>query len=152
MLWQRLGRAVRSITFVAGGALAVSMVLFLRSESLELAPDLVGALQVAWLALFYALGAGALLELVALSRPLRRPGRALAWALGLSGLAAFLAGLGFLAYVAVVAIADANRDDAPGEEANGVHAAILVDLPNAAASPRADPRGGASASRRERGA
>jgi hypothetical protein len=155
MLWQRLDRLVRSITFVGGGALAVSTVLFLRSESLELAPDLVGALQIGWLALFYALASTALLQLVAVFRPLRRPGRVLAWALGVSVLAALLAGLAFLAYVAIVAVADANRDDTPSDETNGTHAAVLVTLPNAAnaaSGPRADPRGGALAPRRERGA
>lgn len=110
----RLDALLRTLLAVAGGALAVSLLLFLDSDSLELDAGLVGALQLSWLSLFYALAASAGVQFLALfgaptgaRRPLKR------LLLG-TGFAAFLIGLALLAYVAVVALAGANAG-APDE-------------------------------------
>jgi hypothetical protein len=102
----RLATPIHVLLAVAGGALAVSLALFLGSDSLELDAGLVGALQLAWLALFYALGAGVALRFVALLGEPRLLKRLLAG----TAFAAFLVGLALLAYVSVVALASANAD------------------------------------------
>ena len=113
----RLDALLRTVLAVAGGALAVSLLLFLDSDSLELDASLVGALQLSWLALFYALAAAAGAQFVALPGVSTGARGALNRALVGTGFAALLAGLGLLAYVSVVALAGANADspDAPRE-------------------------------------
>ena len=48
----RLDALIRTLLAVGGGALAVSLLLFLGSDSLELDAGLVAALQLSWLLLF----------------------------------------------------------------------------------------------------
>ena len=148
---ERAQAVIRSIYLLSGGALAVSLAIFLRSESLELGADLVVALQASWALLFYSLAAAALAEFLGVSD--ERP-RAARFFLR-TGLAGLVAGLALLAYVSAVALADSNAEDEDDQQA--VHAsatapsAFLVELPNAAGS-RPDPGSGALAPRRERGA
>ena len=101
-----LDKLLRTLLAVAGGALAVSLFLFLGSDSLELDAGIVGALQLSWLALFYALAAAAGTRFLALFGERRRLERLLAG----TAFAAFLAGLALLAYVSVVALASANAE------------------------------------------
>jgi hypothetical protein len=112
---ERLDKLIRTIYAVGGAAAALSMVLFLRSESLELGPDLVIALQLCWLLLFYAVGAAAATQFLALFEapsPVRRLLRRIFVG---TAFFAFLLGLIVLAYVSVVALADANSEDEPQE-------------------------------------
>ncbi len=104
----RLDALLRTILAVAGGALAVSLLLFLDSDSLELDADLVGALRLSWLCLFYALAALPGVQLLALFGPAPGTRRLLKRLLVGSGFAAFVLGLALLAYVSVVALAGAN--------------------------------------------
>lgn len=104
----RLEALLRTVLAVAGGALAVSLLLFLGSDSLELDPGLVGALQLSWLCLFYALAATASLQFLALFGPPAGARRGLKRLLVATAFAAVLAGLALLAYVSVVALAGAN--------------------------------------------
>lgn len=95
---------------MGGGALAASTVIFLRSESLELSADLVAVLQLSWIALFYALAAGATAQFLALFEtpsPMRSRVRRILVTTAFLGL---VAGLVLLALVSVVALADANAD------------------------------------------
>lgn len=107
---------IRSIYLLSGGALAVSLAIFLRSESLELATDLVVTLQVSWALLFYSLAAAVLAEFLGVSDA--RP-RAARFFLRTS-LVGLVAGLVLLAYVSAVALADSNADDEGDQQA--VHA------------------------------
>jgi hypothetical protein len=112
---ERLDKLIRTIYAVGGGAAALSMAIFLRSESLELGPDLVVALQGCWLLLLYAVGAGAATQFLMLFEGPSAARRLLRRVLVASGFLAFLLGLVVLAYVSVVALADANSDDLPQE-------------------------------------
>jgi hypothetical protein len=106
-----LDKLSRAIYAVGGGALAVSAALFLRSESLELAADLVAALQLSWILLFYALAACAAAQFLSLfgdASPMRSRLRRI---LGVTGFLGFIAGLALLAWVSVVALAEANTDE-----------------------------------------
>lgn len=107
----RLDILIRTLLAVGGGALAVSLVLFLDSDSLELDAGLVGALQLSWLALFYSLGAAAGVQALALLGPPEGARRRLQRLLVATAFAAFVAGLAALAYVSLVALAGANSDD-----------------------------------------
>ena len=107
----RLDALIRTFLAAGGGALAVSLVLFLNSDSLELDAGLVAALQLAWLALFYVLAACAGIELLALFGPPAGARRHLKRVLVGTAFAAFLVGLALLAYVSLVALAGANSDD-----------------------------------------
>jgi hypothetical protein len=110
----RLQALLGTLLIAGGGALAVSLTLFLGSDSLQLDAGLVGALQASWLSLFYTLAAGAGVQFLALFGPPAGPRRLLRRLLVGSAFAAFLVGLALLAYVAVVALAGANA--APAEE------------------------------------
>jgi hypothetical protein len=112
---ERLHALIRTLYAVGGGALAVSMAIFLRSESLELGPDLVGALQVAWLSLFYALGACAVVQVTRLFYAESRVRSLIARLVGATAFLAFLLGLVMLAYVSAVAIGEANSPDTTQE-------------------------------------
>lgn len=114
----RLDALLRTLLAVAGGALAVSLVLFLGSDSLELDPGLVGALQFSWLALFYAVAAAAGAQFLSLFGEHRRLERLLAG----TAFAAFLVGLALLAYVSAVALASASADY--GDDAQETRSAI----------------------------
>ena len=113
---ERLDKLISTIYAVGGGALAVSLAIFLRSESLELGADLVAALQVSWAALFYALAAGAVVQFLRLFGPPAGMRRLLQRIFLASGFLAFLLGLAMLAYVCAVALGDANAEDAPASQ------------------------------------
>ena len=111
----RLDSLIRTLLAVGGGALALSLYLFLNSDSLELDAGLVGALQLSWVSLFYVLAACGGMEFLALLGPPAGARRHLKRILAGTAFAAFLAGLALLAYVSVVALASANAgypDDA----------------------------------------
>lgn len=107
----RLDHLTRTLLAVAGGALAVSLFLFLNSDSLELDAGLVGALQLAWVSLFYVLGACGGIELLALFGPPAGARLHVKRILVGTAFAAFLIGLALLAYVSLVALAGANSGD-----------------------------------------
>jgi hypothetical protein len=65
----RLHALLRTLLLVGGGALALSLNIFLNSDSLELDAGLVGALQISWFLLFYLLAAGAGVQFLALFGP-----------------------------------------------------------------------------------
>lgn len=113
----RLDSLIRTLLAVAGGALAVSLYLFLNSDSLELDAGLVGALQLAWVSLFYVLAACGSIEFLALFGEPAGARRHLKRILAGTAFAAFLVGLALLAYVSLVALAGANsgEDDVPRE-------------------------------------
>jgi hypothetical protein len=123
----RLDGLIRTFLAVGGGALAVSLLLFLGSDSLELDAGLVGALQLSWLLLFYVLAATAGLQLLALLGPPAGARRLLKRLLLATAFAALVLGLAALAYVSVAALAGANADKPP-DDAQHTH---LVLLPNA---------------------
>lgn len=112
---EKVDALIRTLLALGGGALAVSLVLFLRSESLELDAGLVAALQLAWLALFYVLGAGTAVRFLALFGPPTRVRRLLNRLLVGTASVALLLGLALLAYVSAVALADANAEDTSQE-------------------------------------
>lgn len=113
----RLDPLVRTLLAVGGGALALSLYLFLNSDSLELDPGLVGALQLSWVSLFYVLAACGGIEFLALFGPPAGARRHLKRVLLGTAFAAFLIGLALLCYVSLVALAGANSgdDDIPQE-------------------------------------
>jgi hypothetical protein len=147
----RVDGLIRAIYLLGGGALAVSLALFLRSESLELDGDLVLALQASWALLFTSLAAAAVAQFLLISDGWPASARLFL----VSGLVAFVGGLALLAFVSLVALGEANSED-DGDEQD-VHAVLyrpapcLVDLPNAAGA-RPHPGSGALAPRRGRGA
>lgn len=118
----RLDTLIRTLLAVGGGALAVSLLLFLDSDSLELDAGLVAALQLSWLALFYVLGASAGVQFLALLGPPAGLRRWLERLLVASALAGFVIGLALLAYVSVIALAGANSDasDLPEETRSAI--------------------------------
>lgn len=122
----RLQALTRTFLAAGGGALAVSLLLFLGSDSLELDAGLVGALQLSWLLLFYVLAASAGLQFLALSGPPAGARRLLERGLVATAFAALLLGLAALAYVSVVALAGANADQPPDDAQH----TNLVLLPN----------------------
>ena len=113
----RLDQLIRTLLAVGGGALALSLYLFLNSDSLELDPGLVGALQLSWVSLFYVLAACGGMEFLALFGPPAGARRHLKHILAGTAFAAFLIGLALLCYVSLVALAGANSgdDDIPQE-------------------------------------
>ena len=148
---ERVDGLIRAIYLLGGGALAVSLALFLRSESLELDGDLVLVLQASWALLFYSLGATAVAQFLLISDGWPRSARLFL----VTGLVACVGGLALLAFVSLVALNEANSEDQGDEQ--DVHAVLhrpapfLVDLPNAAGA-RPHPGSGAFAPRRGRGA
>ena len=112
----RLHALLRTLFLAGGGALALSLRLFLDSDALELDAGLVGALQMSWLLLFYVLAAGAGVQFLALFGPPAGLRRWVKRLLVATGFAAFVIGLALLAYVSVLALAGANADvDSPQE-------------------------------------
>ena len=120
----RLDSLIRTLLAVGGGALALSLYLFLNSDSLELDAGLVGALQLSWVSLFYVLAACGGIALLGLFGAPAGPRRHLKRILVGTAFAAFLIGLALLCYVSLVALAGANSgdDDMPQE----THAALQV--------------------------
>ncbi len=112
---ERLDKLIWTIHAVSGGALAVSTVIFLRSESLELSADLVAVLQLSWIALFYAIAAGATAQFLALFDTPSALRSRLRRILVTSAFLGLLVGLVLLALVCVVALADANTEEAVPE-------------------------------------
>ena len=119
---ERLDTLIRMLLAVGGGALAVSLFLFLDSDSLELDAGLVGALQLSWVSLFYVLAACGGMEFLALFGPPAGVRRHLKRVLVGTAFAAFLIGLALLCYVSLVALAGANSgdDDNPQETRSAV--------------------------------
>lgn len=118
----RLDSLIRTLLAVGGGALALSLYLFLNSDSLELDAGLVGALQLSWVSLFYVLAACGGMEFLALLGPPAGARRHLKRILAGTAFAAFLVGLALLCYVSLVAVAGANSgdDDIPQETRSAV--------------------------------
>jgi hypothetical protein len=118
---KRIDTIAKSALLISGGALTVSVGIFLRADRPKLLPGLLSILQFSWYALFYCLIAFVfvmgfmVLAAYVLGERWRRklnnesvdasgwpPSLSLmAWFFGITGLMAFLIGLGCLAYVAV---------------------------------------------------
>ncbi len=118
----RLDTLMRMLLAVSGGALALSLFVFLNSDSLELDAGLVGALQLSWVSLFYVLAACGGIGFLDLFGPPAGARRHLKRVLVGTAFAAFLIGLALLCYVSLVALAGANSgdDDYPQETRSAV--------------------------------
>jgi hypothetical protein len=118
---KRIDTIARSVFLISGGALTVSLSIFLKTDRPKLSASLLPVLQLSWYALFYCLVAFVLVMVFMVlaayffgerwRRRLRdktidasgwSPRLSfVAWFFGITGMIGFLVGLGCLAYVAV---------------------------------------------------
>jgi hypothetical protein len=124
---QRVDTLVKAIFVLSGGALTISIGIFLRTGAQQLSADLAQLLQKSWWLLFYSLAACATVFFlmicqgyrlaalwedafnsgdneIAASRLLQAM-RIINWSLGVTGFLSFIVGLALLAYVSVVTVA-----------------------------------------------
>jgi hypothetical protein len=123
---QRVDTLVKAIFVLSGGALTISIGIFLRSGAPQLSNALTELLQKSWWLLFYSLAASATVLFVMICQGYWYASmweksfiagdneieqtrtltifRIVNWMLGISGFIAFLVGLGLLAYVSVAAV------------------------------------------------
>jgi hypothetical protein len=124
---QRVDTFIKALLVLAGGALTVSIGVFLRPDAPYLDSGQALYLRRAWGLIFYSLAAEASLMAVMIvqgywesstwlkgarsrrERGLRLLVQVVNWFLGASGFLAFLVGLGFLAYVSATAITSQPR-------------------------------------------
>ena len=123
---QRVDTLIKSVLVLSGGALTISIGIFLREKAPHLNDELMHVLQFSWGLIFYALAASVIVtffmicqgyyfgelwkkmlgsgeDAISKNRVLF-VSRVLNWFFGITGLIAFLAGLGALAYVSIKAI------------------------------------------------
>lgn len=127
----RVDTLVKSIFVMSGGALTISIGVFLRNEAPPLDMTLVARLQCSWALLFFSLAASAVVLFTMIlqgyrisalwqnaqktgnneieSSPFLKVSRMVNWLFGVSGFLSFLVGLGLLAYVSVAAIGSPNN-------------------------------------------
>ena len=123
---QRVDTLIKSILVLSGGALTISIGIFLRDGAPTLEPKYMHVLQYSWALIFYAMASSALVlfcmvcqgyyfgELwkVRLETGVNRiagnkillTSRVLNWLFGVSGFVSFIGGLGALAYVSIMAV------------------------------------------------
>jgi hypothetical protein len=131
---QRVDTLIKAIFVLSGGALTISIGLFLRSGAPQLSEALIRVLQQSWWLLFYSLAASATVLAIMIFQGYRyvalwkkafnensgqisdsfllKLTRIANWSLGVTGFTAFLIGLALLAYVSVTAMF-ANSDMPP---------------------------------------
>jgi hypothetical protein len=120
---QRVDTLVKAILVLSGGALTISIGIFLRTGAPQLSADLVRILQQSWWLLFYSLAASATVLFIMIFQGYRYAAewekafsagddkiakslflqltRIINWVLGVTGFVGFLVGLAMLAYVSV---------------------------------------------------
>ena len=123
---QRVDTLVKSVFVISGGALTISIGVFLRNEAPKLTPRLTELLQYSWYLLFFSLAAAALVLFIMIAQGyyigelwnkaqktgvneiegsvLLKISRAANWCFGIAGFVSFLVGLMMLAFVSVTAI------------------------------------------------
>ncbi|HCW89247.1 MAG TPA: hypothetical protein DHU56_04210 [Marinobacter sp.] len=123
---QRIDTLIKSILVLSGGALTISIGIFLRPGAPDLEKQLLPVLQVSWGLIFYAMASAALVLFIMICQGYclgelwkrkQRTGidsiqgnrlllffRYLSWCFGTTGFISFLSGLGALAYVSILAI------------------------------------------------
>lgn len=123
---QRVDTLVKAIFVLSGGALTISIGIFLRSGAPQLSADLARSLQQSWWLLFYSLAASATVLFVMICQGYRYAAvwerafsagdhkiaqsrflqvtRIINWVLGVTGFIGFLVGLAMLAYVSVATV------------------------------------------------
>jgi hypothetical protein len=123
---QRVDTLIKAIFVLSGGALTISIGIFLRSGAPPLSANLTQLLQISWGLIFYSLAASAsvlfsmifqgycLARLWEMSFNIKADQiqdscllkgiRLFNWVTGVTGFAAFLIGLGALAYVSTMAV------------------------------------------------
>jgi len=127
---QRVDTLIKSIFVLSGGALTISISVFLRHEAPKLTPTITEFLQYSWYLLFFSLAAAAIILFIMIIQGYyfvklwnsdRKTGekktdtslklkisRGINWTFGVTGFIAFLIGLGMLAFVSATAI-DTNH-------------------------------------------
>lgn len=137
---QRVDTLVRAVFVLSGGALTISIGIFLRAGAPHLSAHLTLLLQVSWWLLFFSLTASAGVLFIMICQgywftslwgkslengnsrnvdqnPLHKFAGIMNWVIGVSGFFAFVVGLGVLAYVSVNAVTVspnlASSKDAP---------------------------------------
>jgi hypothetical protein len=123
---QRVDTLIKAIFVLSGGALTISIGIFLRAGAPQLSASLVYLLQKSWWLLFYSLAASASVLFIMICQGYWHTAlwqqafdksenkipasvflkltRIVNWILGITGFVAFLIGLAVLAYVSVAAI------------------------------------------------
>lgn len=123
---QRVDTLIKAILVLSGGALTISIGIFLRPGAPDLEQELLPVLKVSWGLIFYTMASAALVLFIMIcqgyslgelwKRKLAKgidniPGnrlllfsRYLSWFFGITGFISFLGGLGTLAYVSILAI------------------------------------------------
>jgi len=123
---QRVDTLIKSIFVLSGGALTISIGVFLRHDAPQLAPSIAKLLQYSWYLLFFALAASAIVLFIMIAQGYyvgelwnraQKTGenqidtslalkisRILNWSFGIAGFVSFLVGLWMLAFVSVAAI------------------------------------------------
>ena len=123
---QRVDTLIKSIFVLSGGALTISIGVFLRHEAPKLSPRITELLQYSWYLLFFSLAAAAIVLFIMIaqgyyiselwdrtqktgenkidSSSLLKISRVLNWCFGITGFVSFLVGLFMLAFVSVTTI------------------------------------------------
>ncbi len=123
---QRVDTLIKSIFLLSGGALTISIGVFLRNEAPQLPADITQTLEWAWYLLFSSLATSSLVLFVMIIQGyyvnslwaqyqktgenkletscLLKSTRIINWVVGVGGFVAFLVGLGLLAVVSVKAV------------------------------------------------
>lgn len=123
---QRVDTLIKAIFVLSGGALTISIGVFLRQEAPQLTPRITELLQYSWYLLFFSLAAAAIVLFIMITQAYyigelwnraQKTGkntietdlglkisRILNWCFGITGFVSFLAGLWMLAFVSVAAI------------------------------------------------
>ena len=123
---QRVDTLVKLIFVLSGGALTISIGVFLRQEAPALTPEATQLLQYSWYLLYFALAAAAIILFVMIAQgyvvgelwnqaqetgenrieisSVLKVARIMNWIFGITGFVSFLVGLSLLAFVSVSAI------------------------------------------------
>jgi len=123
---QRVDTLIKAIFVLSGGALTISIGVFLRHEAPQLTPRITELLQYSWYLLFFSLAAAAIVLFIMvvqgyyigeLWKRAQKTGenkidaslvlkisRIVNWSFGIAGFVSFLVGLWMLAFVSVAAI------------------------------------------------
>ena len=123
---QRVDTLIKSIFVLSGGALTISIGVFLRHEAPKLTPRITELLQYSWYLLFFSLASAAIVLFIMIAQGyyigelwnrtkktgenkidsslLLKISRVVNWCFGVTGFSAFLVGLFMLAFVSVAAI------------------------------------------------
>lgn len=123
---QRVDTLIKAVFVLSGGALTISIGVFLRHEAPQLTPRITELLQYSWYLLFFSLAASAIVLFIMITQGyyvgelwnraqktgenkidsslVLKISRIVNWSLGIAGFVSFLVGLWMLAFVSVAAI------------------------------------------------